>query len=289
MSKRICPYLGLIDQPATAHVFPSEKNVCYKAAPPAFIQNSHQRSHCLSTNHETCPVFVREVAAALPPALMVSEPAKKTGSNWLSWAGVVTGLVIFVVGFIVFRNVTGGTRALPAAGPERIVAATMVSTVTNTATETVTATRLVIATLTPLASPFVPLSCAPPASWLPYTVRSGESLASLSQRYAISADTIRSANCIPAGADLRPGERIFLPGPTATLPPTRTSIPSATTTWTPTMVRTFIFPTATNTTGAPPPPPTTAPQPSNTAPPPTSTPVPTPVPTEGPPPAPTGV
>lgn len=121
--------------------------------------------------------------------------------------------------------------------------------------------------------------CGPPLGWVAwYTVQPGDTLYSLAQRFGVSMDVIRRANCLDSYTILA-GTKIYLPPPpptpthTATLPPTPTPTGTfiPTLTWTPTPTE---FPSVT-----PSPTPTASSTVTGTA---TYTPTSTPTPTETP-------
>ncbi len=68
-----------------------------------------------------------------------------------------------------------------------------------------------------LSSPLIP-SCSPPAGWVVYTVRPGETLYSLALRTGVTALALMEANCLGAPT-LYPNQQIYLP-PTLYVSPT---------------------------------------------------------------------
>jgi LysM repeat protein len=62
----------------------------------------------------------------------------------------------------------------------------------------------------PSATPEVILeSCTPPSGWVPYTVRLGDTLFSLSRQSGVSLDEVREANCLSSDV-LYPGSVLYL-------------------------------------------------------------------------------
>lgn len=62
----------------------------------------------------------------------------------------------------------------------------------------------------PSSTPEVILeSCTPPAGWVPYTVRLGDTLFSLSRQSGVSLDEVREANCLSSDV-LYPGSVLYL-------------------------------------------------------------------------------
>ena len=92
--------------------------------------------------------------------------------------------------------------------------------------------------------------CGPPAGWVRYTVRPGNTLTSLSQAFGVSIAQLQIANCMPASQiNLAAGQVIWVPNvatrtprATATATLTPVSIVFPTLTWT-----ASVTPTATNT------------------------------------------
>lgn len=121
------------------------------------------------------------------------------------------------------------------------------------------------------------IPCGPPAGWIRYTVRPGNTLTSLSLAYGVSVSQLQFANCMPANQFyLVTGQTIWVPNVV-----TRTPRATATATLTPVSI---VFPTLTWTATATPPATSTA-TPTATA---TASPLPSPtatVPTLTPPPA----
>ena len=68
-SNRICPYLGLEEDPATYSSFPSSWNACHRASPPSIVKPSHQQEFCLQPEHKDCPVFKNQGSQRLPKSI----------------------------------------------------------------------------------------------------------------------------------------------------------------------------------------------------------------------------
>jgi hypothetical protein len=54
------------------------------------------------------------------------------------------------------------------------------------------------------------LVCIAPVWWVPYTVQSGDTLANLAEPYGLSAEDLKSINCIMID-ELPPGAQLLLP------------------------------------------------------------------------------
>ncbi len=87
---------------------------------------------------------------------------------------------------------------------------------------TATPTPAPTATSAPTASPSPPASCASPAGWISYTVRTGDTLASLARRGGVTTAALMQANCLST-ATLRAGDSINVPPSLAVRP---TAVPT---------------------------------------------------------------
>lgn len=96
-------------------------------------------------------------------------------------------------------------------------------TATPTASPGLPALTIVSPTLPPpsptVTIPPLPTTCPPPAGWLRYTVRAGDTLERLAALYQVSPETLAQANCLVT-TTLLPGSLLYLPPR-----PTRTPIP----------------------------------------------------------------
>lgn len=132
---------------------------------------------------------------------------------------------------------------------------------------------------TDTASPEIP--CGAPYGWVLYTVRSGDTLYSISQKFSTTVSKLQVANCLGASILIHPGDRLYVPNVPGNEPPFATPTRHATHTPVPTQTPTTV--PATHTPTSVPSPTFTATRPTSTATatqkPPTDTPVPTKTPT----------
>jgi LysM repeat protein len=84
-------------------------------------------------------------------------------------------------------------------------------------TFTPTTEVIVIPPTAPPTSPPITPICTPPAGWVPYTVRPGDTLVSLAYRYRIGVSQLMQANCLMSQA-IYPGQLLFMPS--VVIPPT---------------------------------------------------------------------
>ena len=98
-----CPHLGLSDDPATAHGFPSWWNSCQNVKPIASPTLVQQREFCLTTKHAFCPVFEDGQKKSLPKELRM----RKVGANRKQigrWITVVVSLTFLIIGGLIFSG-----------------------------------------------------------------------------------------------------------------------------------------------------------------------------------------
>lgn len=66
--------------------------------------------------------------------------------------------------------------------------------------------------------------CAPPANWVVYVVRRGDTLFQLSQRYGVSLAALRQANCLGSSSLIITGQRLYVPYAIQAAAPTATTV-----------------------------------------------------------------
>ena len=64
-----CPYIGLEDDPSTRLLFASPAACCHRVDPISAIDLGHQQTHCLTSMHKLCSVFMRPEWGPMPPEL----------------------------------------------------------------------------------------------------------------------------------------------------------------------------------------------------------------------------
>jgi len=101
MEQKICPYLGLINDPNTSTSFPYEGNSCYRSKRPVPVSLVHQRSHCLSDEHINCPGYLNGWVNGFPKVLQSNQPThRKILQN--KWVWVALAVVILVALGVIF-------------------------------------------------------------------------------------------------------------------------------------------------------------------------------------------
>jgi len=225
MKNRICPHLGVQEDPQTAFVYPAEGNTCFKAHPAGRVSLEHQKLYCLRSGHTECPVFARQSAGPLPAA--IAAPAAATlPFNWrVVWMAL--GVVLFLVGFA-FMGGWDRTMAMLGFGPAAVP-------VTGYQDASPTPFRPA-QTYTPTAQPIGGLlleftrspdptraACPQPGGWTVYVVKPTDSLLRLSMVYDLPVEALQQANCMGSQTAIRPGDQLYVPVlPTVTPSPTLT-------------------------------------------------------------------
>lgn len=224
MERHICPYLGRPDDAQIPLAYPSDGNLCQKAAPPAAVARPHQASFCLSAQHSACPVYLARTSAPLPAALAAPHArAAQTGRTLARSALAGAALVIYLAALWlngpalaarllalnhppdpagsagqagVFSGLFGlGQGELPAGGPPAAQAAPP------------GAPQAAAPTPLPLPGGACPL----PQGWQTYTVQPADSLFRISVLYGVSQETLLQANCLGSQAQIAPGATVYVP------------------------------------------------------------------------------
>ena len=97
MGPKICPYLGIINDPQTITNYPSAANACHRAKP-TLVAMDHQSNYCLCDSHIECEGYVNGWKNGFPAELRLkrSSSFKKyilRGAAWAVGAGTVALLV----------------------------------------------------------------------------------------------------------------------------------------------------------------------------------------------------
>ena len=100
MEQKICPYLGLRDDPNTNKGYPYEGNICFRAKKPTPVALSQQRGYCLSNEHTACPGYNNGWVNGFPNSLKAYLPTyKRVLQNkwvWLTLAVVLLFGIYFI-------------------------------------------------------------------------------------------------------------------------------------------------------------------------------------------------
>ena len=241
MQESICPYLGLSEDPKTALSFPSDGNFCHRAVPPAGVKIEHQRVYCLTALHQDCPVLNSEQTGPLPVELSVPLNQHRRPQQLWRQLLIPAAILVFILStlFILLKTPLNTDQASQEAAINQA----------KTNESMILLGTLTLPTMNGSAGAGTPevtqnptwMACTPPANWKTYVVNATDSLVRLSLLYGVSIDELILSNCLSDQALVRPGEVIYIPGPT--LSPTITLTPSATSTRTrrPVVIPTWTF------------------------------------------------
>ncbi len=158
-----CPYIGLEDDPSTRLLFASPAACCHRVDPVSAVDLGHQQTHCLTSVHKLCPVFMRPEWGPIPSELEYVDGSETKDKPRLLWFVLMLTLFgLIAVGFWFgwgngrFPNaeIESSNSAQPvmaaASLPTDTPVPTVVFTKTSTPLPTATATNTVAPTNTPM-------------------------------------------------------------------------------------------------------------------------------------------
>ncbi len=262
--KRHCPFIGLDQDAKTVMAYPTMLNRCHRFQPAQSVRLDYQGTHCLTFAHRHCPVLLESSVTTLPPEISATSAKRRSVFVML---GIASIFILLTGAFLLF----GGWQWTSAndwffdpgsAQPQQEIINTPGVLQANPKQSTPTATegsslfvplvgnppRIVetTATLAPFTSTSTPQNtksleptptstskyCNHPVGWVVYTVRSGDTLASISQATGATVAELRDANCLETSLSIWVGQELYVPNrisnfpspfPTSTLQPTRTN------------------------------------------------------------------
>jgi len=149
MDPKICPYLGLTDDPNDHKDFPYEGNHCYRAKKPTSVALRYQRGYCLSDEHTTCAGYINGWVNGFPDSLKAHPSVfKRLLQNKWVWAALVVVLIVSIY-FIFPQQINAMGINL-----RRVVSSRFTQPTSSSAIEV---------TNTPSKTPFTPSRTASPA------------------------------------------------------------------------------------------------------------------------------
>ena len=208
-ANKICPHIGLFNDPKTTSMFPVSDHACYRASPPAPVALDYQRSCCLTNAHVECPGYQKGWTDNFPKELRGHKlTSKKVGQHVPKWAlflGLGLFLMVIIIG-AVFQLSADDTTP-----PATLAGNIMISTPTETAFPTQSPTLLPSPTMTIEPSPTMSITPAPlltqtpgPALQTPFgtsaltfaihQAQPGETLSIIAEQYGTSEDVLLSIN-----------------------------------------------------------------------------------------------
>jgi hypothetical protein len=235
--RRICPFLGQLDDPETSLAFPSEFNYCHCAVPPSVPALDYQISCCLTASFTQCPVYANKDKNPLPGEMKL-HGTKAGGAGLLNLpllrilGAIFIAVVVFLIGWFgvagLAKTLNSGSMQKSNANIPNIPTLTPfgpISTHTlphfpsltpqpsDTPTETPTPPLVEIIVNTPKPQ----TSCGRPSGWVAYPVQSGDTLYQLSLAFGVTVTQLQNANCMGTSTILHVGKILYVP-PWAMIP-----------------------------------------------------------------------
>lgn len=138
MDPKICPYLGLIDDPNNHKDFPYEGNHCYRAKKPTAVVLRYQRGYCLSDEHTGCAGYINGWVNGFPDSLKAHPPAYKSflRNKWV--LGTLAVVLLVSIYFIFPQQINAMGKNLGMAVSSRFTRPTSSAAVQFTSTPSVT-------------------------------------------------------------------------------------------------------------------------------------------------------
>ncbi len=110
--RRICPFLGQIDDPETSLAFPSDQNYCHCAVPPGVPRPDYQMSHCLTASFSACPVYAGKEKGPLPADMRLQTNGGRGPIQIFPLLRILGAILIAVLVFMIgWFGVAGLTKS----------------------------------------------------------------------------------------------------------------------------------------------------------------------------------
>ncbi|MDY6846212.1 MAG: hypothetical protein SVP52_03655 [Chloroflexota bacterium] len=172
METKICPYLGLVDDPSTFKELPLEGNACHRVKKPVPVKLSYQKSHCLTEEHTRCAGYITGWETGFPKFLRADYPNwKRVLYNKKVWLVSLSIIILFLLVILIpqftdigqnFGSRMDGWFNPPARATEPLTPTDTLEAPTQTKTHAPSATPMPsntpTNTHTPTPSPTVPFT-----------------------------------------------------------------------------------------------------------------------------------
>jgi LysM repeat protein len=208
-----CPYLGLIEDPASRCTFVAAAHRCHRPEPARRIPFDVQRSLCLSAEYGACPVYRGEAEG------FGAAPRRRRSVRVVTVAPVAL-IVLFVLGAIAIagyaddRSTAAGSSATPRPTVQTSEQATPPPTPPSNgpAVPSLPEQTLLAPALSPIPAPAPPEAtpAPPPTPPATHVVQPGDSISEIAARYGLNAVALSELNGIPWNATIYPGEVLRL-------------------------------------------------------------------------------
>jgi LysM repeat protein len=211
---KVCPYLGLLQDPTTPAIFPSERNCCYRAQPSRLVLETHQQAHCLAESHQACPVFLDPEDSSGRDFFYPPDVSRR-GSSLLPYALTFLLVLGLALAAWLFRDAFFGAQAAAQPPVPGLIAVPIQAASQEPTMVPVDSSPLATLLTTPTAAPRptdpppppteTASSTPPPGLGSPigtnpplviHRVSSGESLTTISKLYGTTETAIRAVNLL---------------------------------------------------------------------------------------------
>jgi LysM repeat protein len=240
----VCPWLGLVDDPATHFSFPSTVHRCH--ADGLAIEPAKQARDCLTAQHIACaryrpPAPAASKALLLPPATTrppvervrgANSPTSSPGTDRLPRPRRIVKIGLFVVlliavawGGLAIGSRLAGQLGGHSAGPVGSGAVEAPGSSVSIPPATASSSAVPPGTPSPLPSPTPAATPAPTLSPTPaplptpaptavvYVVRSGDTLSQIAVRYGVTVAALVTANGLKDPNVITVGQKLVIPAP----------------------------------------------------------------------------
>lgn len=228
-SPRICPQLGLFDDPATRYGFPSPGNFCHKLGEPQALSISAQVNRCLNEGYRGCPLWLsdgqtppprpaRSKRLILPFILITLLIVAVAATALLILPGLLKPAVLSVP---LPPSITATThKASSTALPVLAVPPSQTASPTSTPTQprptnTPQPSTAAAVTASPTRGPYPGTPFGPDSDFLIYIVQEGDNLTSIAATFETTPQVILSSNVFKDGRAMWAGDLlVIMPGVT---------------------------------------------------------------------------
>ena len=243
---RICPNLGLTNDPGSYFQFASTWNCCHRPDPVLSLKAEPQTRYCLTEAHVDCPVYQADWDGDFPAAWIARPWERRQERRGVSGRGTMgpgarlrrygLGLLLIALAVLGMLGIPfARSRLFPGVSPGQGQTVPVVLAETSTPTEAPTSTEppppTVIASASPTITPNPTLTptpiptdtplptpgpglgtpFGPEGGFLIHVVEAGESFASIASQFDTTVDVLTAANPIVEGASLWVGRQLVVP------------------------------------------------------------------------------
>jgi LysM repeat protein len=228
MIEYICPYLGTNRDSNTAMAFASSENYCFRSKMSLKIDLTQQDEYCLNKAYLQCPIFLLKVNQdlnTLNPQTLYQPAKSSTNYSKKRNIAIIILVMLFLLVLLVmtqtllqnktsinlnyyhlFNAGTADTALQNHDSGKSISLSTSISSLNSLPNHTPSPNGF-----KNLRQYFTPTVCLAPDGWIKTIVQPGETLNSISAKYKIHKDQLKTANCLQNFETLISGSILFVP------------------------------------------------------------------------------